>query len=467
MWTETLYRRGQNALILICLAALILAPRPIAGWLDLESARRFQAAGDPAAAAARYASAAARLPGRADLWQEAGLAALEAGQPDAAIAYLEEAGQRGALTPDGWLALGDTYERMGWLGHAIRAWSKAGKIAPVYERFARVDRARGEFRAAISDWRALLEIEPENSAAHYQFALLLAATDPQAALPELTLAARDPALEPRARALQTAINTAFLSDDKYYQFFVIGRALAAQGEWDLAAEAFRRSAEARPYFAEPWAWLGEAKQQLDLDGSAELEIALGLDPQSAVVRVFYGMYWQRHGQPQKMLEAYQMAVKLEPENSAWHVMLGSAYEQDGDLVPALNEYLRAVELDPGEPSGWRALALYSAANGYDLAGTGMPAAQRLLVLAPEDWAARDAAGQVTFALGNLFDAERQFTKAVELAPAQPAPHLHLALVYLQKGDRTAARAELETALALDPDGRVGWQAGRLLEQYFP
>ncbi|KAF0106731.1 MAG: hypothetical protein FD146_2323 [Anaerolineaceae bacterium] len=371
------------------------------------------------------------------------------------------------MSSDGWLALGDAYAQSGSPINAVNAWQNAGRTTPAYERQARAWRALGDFPVAIEKWRTLLSFDLGNLRAHFELALLLAATDPEAALPELTLASRDPALEPRARALQTAVNTALLSDDVQYHYLVVGRALAAQGEWDLAAEAFRRSIEKRPYYAEPWAWLGEAKQHLGLDGSAELEIALGLDPQSAVVRVFYGMYWQRQGQPDKALEMFREAVRLEPEAAAWRVALGSAYEQDGSLVWALDEYLRAVELDPQDASGWRALALYSVNYGYDLQGIGLPASQRLLELAPDDWLSYDIAGQVAFSLGNLSEAESQFSVAVELAPDQPAPRLHLALVYLHLGDRAAARAELETARALDPEGITGWQAGRLLEQYFP
>ena len=58
-------------------------------------------------------------------------------------------------------------------------------------------------------------------------------------------------------------------------------------------------------------------------------------------------------------------------------------------------------------------------------------------------------------------------KAIELDPTQAAPFLHLGLLYMQTGDRTAALSYLNQAKAFDPDGSIGWQASRLLEQYFP
>jgi Flp pilus assembly protein TadD len=179
------------------------------------------------------------------------------------------------------------------------------------------------------------------------------------------------------------------------------------------------------------------------------------------------MYWQRQGQPQKALDAFQMAVNLEPETSAWRMALGGAYERAGNLPQAAAEYQRAVELDPQDTSGWRTLALFSVTNGYDLTGTGSLAVQNLLKLAPKDWRSQDIAGQLAFSLGKIGEAQHKFEEAIMLVPGQPEPHLHLALVYLELGQRAAAHDELETARGLDPDGPAGWQAGHLLEQYFP
>jgi hypothetical protein len=38
---------------------------------------------------------------------------------------------------------------------------------------------------------------------------------------------------------------------------------------------------------------------------------------------------------------------------------------------------------------------------------------------------------------------------------------------LQTGNRSAALSNLNQAKAFDTDGPIGWQASRLLEQYFP
>ena len=139
---------------------------------------------------------------------------------------------------------------------------------------------------------------------------------PSKALPELMQAAQiDPALDATVQSLRSALNTAFLSDDRAYQFVISGRALGASENWDLAAEAFRNAIAVRADYAEAWAWLGEAKQQQGQDGSAEIERALALNPNSAMLQSLYGLYLQRQKQPEKALAAFQKAATLEPEKS--------------------------------------------------------------------------------------------------------------------------------------------------------
>jgi superkiller protein 3 len=263
------------------------------------------------------------------------------------------------------------------------------------------------------------------------------------------------------------LNTALLSDDRAYRYVVAGHALAAQSEWDLALKAFQNAVALTPNYGEAWAWLGEAEQHLGQDSFPALQKAMLLDPGSAIVNILTGMYYQRQGNSPKALTAYQTAVNLEPENAAWHVALGGAYESNRDLLSALLEYQLAVEFDPENVPAWQAMALYSVVNDSDLDGNGLAAAKKLMELSPDDWQSLDIAGQVTYALGNLREARHLFEKAIDLAPDQAAPHLHLAMVCLDLRESVVGLAQLKLAIDLDPTGPVGWQANRLLEQYFP
>jgi len=91
----------------------------------------------------------------------------------------------------------------------------------------------------------------------------------------------------------------------------------------------------------------------------------------------------------------------------------------------------------------------------------------LVELASNDWQSEDIAGQILLETDDLVGAEVLLRKAIALDPTQAAPFLHLGLLYMQTGDRMAALSNLNQAKALDPDGPIGWQVNRLLEQYFP
>ena len=458
----------RNSLILLLLLTLILAPRLAAGGLDLARARRFEAAGHNADAAAAYAQAAQRIPWQPSLWEKAGINAQLGGDAQNAVVFMNKAIGREAISRQGWLSLGVAYQQLGDVSSAVNAWEQALPLAEAYRSLAQAERGLGDFQSAVEHWRALLALEPGDAAAHYALGLLLTASAPESALPELMQAARlDPGLDASVQGLRTALNTAFLSDDQAYQFLLSGRALAALCDWDLAAEAFQKAIAANPGYAEAWAWLGEAKQHRDQDGSAELLEAVTLEPNSAMIQALYGIYFQRLGLPEKALEAYRKAADLEPQNDAWQIALGSAYQQKGDLIAAYNCYLRAVELSPQDVIAWRALATFSVNNGVDIASTGQAAIEKLLALAPDDWQTYDLAGQVMTALEIYPQAETYLKRALELDATQPAPSLHLALVYLQKNDPSSAFPFLDQTKALDPDGPYGRQAGRLLEQYFP
>jgi tetratricopeptide (TPR) repeat protein len=457
-----------HALILIALLALILAPRPIAGYLDLQSANRFDIAGDEADASEAYASAARRMPWMPSLWEKAGTKAMQNGKVEKAIAFYNMALERHALTKWGWLTLGTAYQEDGDLLLAVEAWKEALPIAQANGYLASAERSMSDFTEAIKYWRANIALEPGNAIGHFTLGLLLAATAPGQALPELMQAVNlSPDLDSPVQSLRTALNTALLSDDRAYQFLVSGRALGAMGEWDLAAEAFRNAIFGHFNYAEAWAWFSEAKQQQGQDGSFEIKQAMTFGPESAMVQGLYGIYLQRQGQPEAALAAFHKAADLEPDNPGWQMALGSASEQTGDLVGAYEYYFHAIELAPTDASTWRALVTFSVTNDMDVDVTGLPAARKLIALAPDDWQSYDLAGQAEFLLEAYSAAEIYLKKAVQMSPTQAAPALHLGMVYMQTGDLTSARSYLSLARTFDPDGPNGWLAGRLLEQYFP
>jgi cytochrome c-type biogenesis protein CcmH/NrfG len=305
----------RNVLIVVILLVLILVPRPAAGILDIQKARRFYANGKYISAASAYATAAVRLPWEPSLWEKAGQAYLNGKDFFRAEHAYEDAIQRRALSPDGYLGYGDTAFALGDPGLAVDLWNellnKGGDSSILLPRIARGYQELAHYSDEINTWQKYLLYQPGDAAAHYRLGLLLATSSPADALPELMLADRlDPSLDAPVESLRSALNTAFLSDDRAYQLLVSGRALGALGNWQLAAVAFQNAISVRADYAEAWAWLGEAKQQQSQDGSVEIKRAVEFNPDSAMVESLYGLYLQRQKQPKQALAAIQKAAAL-------------------------------------------------------------------------------------------------------------------------------------------------------------
>ncbi len=466
-----------TVLIALGAASLLIVPRAYRVITLLEEARSAQDAGAAEQAAESYASAAAIIPWRTELWENAGRYALQSGDAEAAVNYFSKAAARDSLSPAGKLELGDACLQSEDLPCAIQSWEAAGSAGvparEVATRLLSAHRQQADYPAALADLKALAGIQPDDAGWQYQLGLLSAAIQPEEALPYLSRAAElDPALGDQASGLAQNIRLARLKEDPAYTLLEAGRGLGAMNEWALAAEAFRRAAQTRPDYAEAWAYLGEAIQQIpeaqsNAEGLAELERALQLDPKSLSAHLFLSLYWQRQGELEQALEYLEKAAALYPDRPALQTEMGRVLALKGDLEAAGQAYQKASALAPQDPVYYRLLAAFSLEHNYQLTQTGLPAARRALLLSPNDPASLDTLGQVLLELGDIAGAKRFFERAL-LQQADYAPALlHLGLIYLDEGNREAAYEMLQKALALAPGSSTADQAQRLLDNYFP
>ena len=310
---------------------------------------------------------------------------------------------------------------------------------------------------AILDWA---ERESQKPLAVYYLGLYQALSNPEGAITTLQKAAgMSPEFENAYRQIQTAINLGQLQDNPAYQALVLGRAYGSLGEWELAQYAFVTAVQTDPLYAEAHAWLGEAQHQLGEDGSAELKQALALNPDSVLAQAMNALALQRQGDAQGALEFLEKIAAQEPDNPEWLIALGQSRAIAGDLENALVEFQRAVALQPNNVATWQALADFSLSYQYAVESDGIPAANKAVLLAPDDPHSLDLVGQAALLKGKPGEAEGYFTQAIAQDPRYAPAHLHLALVYLQYEDYSAAISELEKAAALGNP-----EAENLLEQ---
>lgn len=467
------------AALTLLVALLGLGPRPHRVMQDLELARQAQASGDAAGAARRLAAAAEKMPGRADLWAQAGHLALQAGDPQAAIGYLERI--RDDLDAAGWADLGQAYRQAGDLPAAVRAWQQTVAATAHGEPpevlladLAAVQEELGDYPAASETLQALAARRPEDAALHYRLGLLQLFQQPERAQATLQQAARlDANLAPAIQGLRGALLAARNVDDPVYRLMSLGRALAGLGEWRLAEEAFYQASLARPDYAEAWAYLGEARQHTAENdgpeaepgeaGLAELRKAVELDPRSLASHTFLALHWERRGEYDQALKAIEAALEIDPSNPALLAGRGNLQALLGDLQAAHATYLAAVAAAPRNPAYLRLLAGFAMKYDYQLAEVGLPAARQALMLKGDDPANLDLMAQVLIRLNDLVSAERFLHQALEKDEGYTPAHLHLGLVYLLQGDTNRARQALGRVKALAPGSPAAEQAEHWLQ----
>ena len=465
---------------LFVIPLLGIAPRPHELQHSLQNVQPAGGAGAAGRSAASLAQIVEYQPWRVDLWQVAGAYAVQAGDPQAAVTYYERGNRVDALTPINTLYLGDAYQQQGEEQAALQAWEMALQAGAdpveVYHRYLAVHRRQDNSQEVTADLQALATLRPADVQLRYTLGLYLAAQQPQEALPHLAQAADlDPSLKPRADALASSIRAASRSDDPAYTLLEAGRALAAVGEWARAAEAFQRSVDQRPQFAEAWAYLGEARQHLPLEeggadpetGMVELQKSLEIDPDSLVANTLLALYWQRHGRFDEARDVLQRVSGIYPENPALLAELGNLLAQDGEMEVALSAYQAAVELEPRQADYWRLLAGFSASYEYLLGEVGLPAARRAAALDPDNPANLDMLGQVLLLLQDFASAERTFQRAVQVDAGYAPGHVHLGLIYILRDERIQAREKWTYVLELAPGTPAADQAKRLMDNYFP
>ena len=301
-------------------------------------------------AAQFYAEAAKLMPWRTDLWESAGKLALQSGNSQQAITYLNQLTNQEKLTQDGILTYAEAYRQTGNLDMAVGYWQNAlGKGASPRQLYPQMLNARlcaRNYPEAIRTLVKLADLESAEAKWKYQLGLLLASQEPGLATTYLEQAAElEPELAQAAYKLAGVIETKSLSDQPVYVLIEVGRTLAAMEVWDLAAEAFKQATNHNPDYADAWAYYGEALQHLDqpldnperspqteiiptnclgtqpwqadLSGESRLvlEHAYELNPDSLVANIFLALFYKRQDQLKLAIESLHTRKKNRPQKS--------------------------------------------------------------------------------------------------------------------------------------------------------
>jgi len=133
--------------------------------------------------------------------------------------------------------------------------------------------------------------------------------------------------------------------------------------FDQAMEAYAKAIELRPFYADAYVGLGDAKAaQGDVDGAVgAYKKALDHNPLNPRVHMSLGkIYYAEKGLYYESVTAYKKAIELDPQHIDARMGLAEVYEDKGLYPDAIGEYKKVVELDAKNTG-----ALYNLALVYE------------------------------------------------------------------------------------------------------
>ncbi len=230
-------------------------------------------------------------------------------------------------------------------------------------------------------------------------------------------------------AVQFASDQLKRSPERAGTRLLLAQTLMAAGSYSVAAAQFQFLIEKNRGSSELYLQMGEAKlAEGDVPGAlAALQTARQLMPDDARAVLDLALLYDRTGRSEEARKEYEIVIQLQPENAT-----------------ALNN-----------------LAYLEAEEGVDL-DQALAHAQRAQQKRPRDLDVEDTLALVYLKKNLTADGLRMLRDLVSRQPASAPFHLHLALALYQKGDRTSARRELETARRHQPSAKEQNQIRDLL-----
>jgi tetratricopeptide (TPR) repeat protein len=423
------------------------------GWRafdrEIYKASKALESNDSWGASLAFAQAAELSPSRNDLWEQAGIYALQAGEHQIAQSFLERVESRSELSSPGLVAMGDIAHHKGEDQIAIGYWEKALSTDDNYElhfRLADSYYQLGDLEKAVQHQTSLVELDPMDSSTNLQLGMMLTALEPESSLAYLSHALD---LDPHA-------------------FVSAAQSLASIEEWTLAEFALSKATQLNPEYAEAWAYLGEARQHVGKDGFADLEKALLIEPDSIAVNTLMALYWQRQERHDLALVYLHSAAIVDHNNPALQAEIGNTLGLLGNITSAESHYIRAVDLAPKDPTYWRILANFYIRYETKLREEGLAAARQAVILDQNDPASLDAMAQIYLLMESPHIARRFLDRSLAADHAFAPAHLHLGLVHIMNGDTLQAFQQFSLAKEFSkPGSPTANLADRLLETHFP
>ena len=420
-----------------------------------------------------YQAVLAAYPGNLAALNNLGIALLDQGNPDGAIANFREAIR---LDPKFLLArvnLGVALWAKGDSASAIANFRAAIEVDPKYA-FAHINlgnalRVTADPDAAIAEYREAIRFNPKSAAAHNELGQALwDRGDPDGAIAAYREAIRlDPeyshahvnlglALEAKADpdGAITSFKEAIRLDPKNASFHVrLGAILCdVKRDYGGAITSFKEAIRLDPNDSRAHVSLGVAlRARGDQDGAlAAYREAIRIHPQYAYAHLNLGYSLQAKGDSDGAIAAYREAIRLNPKDASFHIRLGAILcDVKRDYAGAITAFKEAIRLDPKDSRAHGNLGVALGAKG-DPDGA-IAAYQEAIRLNPKDASVHVRLGAILCDVKHDYDAAiTAFKEAIRLNPNYADAHFDLGIALLGKRDLDGAIAAYREAIRLDP-----------------
>ncbi len=370
---------------------------------------------------------------RAEPLLREGLLALDRNDLETARLRLEKASSLVPQEPRVWLGLAQTYLKSGRREHAENAVQKAirwGSDDPA------IQHGLALYFGSSGEWEKAAEFEAKfaETAGGPEAAARAAALYLQAQKPEQAIAVARQALE---RENRPELRN------------VLGRAYEAAGQSDKAVIELQEAIRLNPYEE---AYYFDLAQMLmahhSFDVAIEvLESSKRIIAKSPQLELALGVAYYGQRRFSDAVESFLRTIDLAPDIEQPYLFLARILD---DARGRIDEVLRRFEAyRQAHPDSALGPFLVAKALMVQLPPSGYPGeaqrAEDLLRLSlgrnAESWETHYLLGSLLERKGEVAEAEAVLKRAIELSPANPAPHLPLAKVYLRMGRKQDAARE--------------------------
>jgi tetratricopeptide (TPR) repeat protein len=238
------------------------------------------------------------------------------------------------------------------------------------------------------------------------------------------------------------------------------QAQAAQQRQDIptAIEKYRQMIRLAPHLAAAYNNLGRLYfNQHDYVHAAEtLAQGLKFNPNMPTASAMLGMSYFQIGQAPKAEGPLETALRANPKDTMVQITLAKVLIHLYKYDQAVNLLKTYTEENPRDQEAWYLLGKTYLQLSEDSLG-------KIHQIDPNSVIAHEVAGEIDESMHNYDGALVEYKKAIDLAPDQPEPHIHMANTYWSISKWDSARTEFEAGLEHDPNNcSAHWKLGNTI-----